>query len=114
MRQLFVQNIPFLRGLDLQTIRPLTLLMKPQIYDQGDQILANGDKSTKILILWEGNVQVRVTRQDPILETTVDIWFDNLSRGACIDVYNAIDPDRQTLVDYYANSKHCIVYKIDV
>ena len=83
-----MHNVPYFRGLDVDTIRPLTFLMKQQVYDQGDLILAKGQFNKSILILWEGELQVRVSRKDPSSDEVVDIWLDNLRKGTCIEVYN--------------------------
>lgn len=113
MRYLFIQNIPYIRGLDIETIRPLAYLMKPQVFDQGDFILQCGEKNRSIYIVWEGDVQVRVSRRDPSKLTQRDIWFDNLEKGTCFEVFNAIDDNSQTLLDYVANSRFTVLYKID-
>lgn len=77
-------------------------------------ILAAGQFNRSILILWEGEVQVRVSRKDPFSNEVVDIWLDNLKKGTCIEVYNCFQDENTPLVDYYANSKPAVLYFVDV
>ena len=55
-RKQFVANIPFLRGLNRETITRVVFLMKQKVYDLGDLVLKQGQNNEKIMILWEGTI----------------------------------------------------------
>ena len=88
--------------------------MKPQVFDQGDLILASGQKNKSIYILWEGEIQVRVIHLEKDNNSETDLWFDNLKKGACFEVYNSLDDTNTSLVNYFACSRHVSVYKLDI
>lgn len=62
---LFVSNVPLLRGLDQDILRRVTYLMKEHVFDYGQLILPSYVSAKSILILWEGQIQIRVQRKDP-------------------------------------------------
>lgn len=65
-------------------------------------------------MIWDGAVEVRVTRTDPDTQKTKSIWFENLQRGACLNVYAAFTDEMSSLVDFYALTKYCIILKINI
>ena len=62
----------------------------------------------KIIILWKGLIQARVTDQSK------DFWLDTLEVGACIGVYSAWSKEKTSLLDYIAFSKCVVVQMISV
>jgi len=66
------------------------------------------------MILWEGSIQVRVSRIDPYTHISDDYWLDNLDKGTCIAVYTAFIPWITSLVNFFASSKSCVILEIDV
>ena len=52
----FVSNIPYMRGLEIKTLKSVTYLIKSQVYEQGDLILDSSQVNNKIMIIWEGQV----------------------------------------------------------
>lgn len=49
--------------------------MKMQTYEQGDDILMRYKGNDKIIILWQGEVQVRVERLNPKTNKFASYWF---------------------------------------
>lgn len=60
------------------------------------------------MIVWEGNVQVRVERRNPDTNQVTSYWLDTLEKGACISVFKCFD-NSKSLVNYYASSKKVII-----
>ena len=88
--------------------------MNQKVYDMGDLILKQGENNEKIMILWEGTIQVRVSRSDPETDEYQDLWLDNLEKGACLAVYTSFIHRQTSLVNFIASSKNVVVYQIDV
>lgn len=88
--------------------------MKQKVFDLGDIVLKQGQNNEKIMILWEGTIQVRVSRKDPDSNHIEDFWLDNLEKGAQIAVYSSFIERQTPLVNFYASSKNCVVLQIDV
>ena len=80
----------------------------------GSSILLSGTQDDNIYIIWDGAVEVRVSRTDPETQEHQSVWFENLSRGACINVYAAFTDKMTSLVDFYALTKKTIICKISV
>lgn len=64
-----------MRGLEENTINEIVCLMKMQTYEQGDDILMRYKGNDKIIILWQGEVQVRVERLNPKTNKFASYWF---------------------------------------
>ena len=109
----FCENIPYFRKLDPKSTRKIVKLIKFKTYELGDLILGQQQSCDFINILWEGSIQVRVSRVDPETGRTIDLWMDTIDKGACFSVYTAFCEERTSLVDFYANSSKCVVYQID-
>lgn len=88
--------------------------MKQKVYDLGDLVLKQGQNNEKIMILWEGTIQARVSRKDPDSNEFQDYWLDNLEKGACLAVYTSFIERQTSLVNFYASSKNCVMLQIDV
>ena len=58
-------NIPYLRGLNLNVIRRIVYLTEEQMFDKGDVILMRYMSNDRIMIIWSGQVQVRIERTNP-------------------------------------------------
>ena len=80
----------------------------------GSSILLNGVQNDNIYVIWDGVVEVRVTRTDPDTGVQKSMWFENLSRGACLNVYSAFTEKMTSLVDFFALTKFCIIKRISV
>lgn len=113
-RRQFVENIPYLRGLDPESITEIAYLMRQLIFEEGDLVLGKGQINQNILILWEGTIQVRVTKKDVETEEVSDYWLDNLEKGTCFSVYNCFDRRRSQIVDFYASSQTCVIQSINI
>ena len=86
--------------------------MKQYYFAQGDVIFQSGQYSRNIFILWEGNIQVRVSRSYE--GRNQNYWFDNLEKGVCLNVYNSFKQGKLSLLDYYASSGNNIMYLIPI
>jgi hypothetical protein len=75
------------------------LLIEDWDFGFGDLILGQGLHNPNIVIVMEGNVQVRVGRK-----RASDHWLGNLRKGSCFNVYTPFIEDRKSGVNYYANS----------
>lgn len=60
------------------------------------------------MIVWEGSIQARVERRNPVTREIESYWLDTLEKGACISVFRCFDNSR-SLVNYYASSKKVAV-----
>ena len=87
-------------------------MLREQVYDYGETILASFHSSDSIMIIWQGLVQVRVNRIDHETGETEDLWFDTLEKGACLSVYNAFNPDWTSLINFKASEKNTILLKL--
>jgi len=104
-RRQFVSNIPFLRGLDRDTINQVVFLLKEQTYEKGDRILKQNMGNSNIFIIWEGEVQARVSCYNKEADNYDDLWLDTLEIGACFNIYNCFFKDNLPLLDMYADTK---------
>jgi hypothetical protein len=41
------------------------------------------------MMIWEGAIGVIVNRNDPKTDERKSIWFENINRGTCLNVYCA-------------------------
>ena len=82
--------------------------MKQQVYEFGDTILLQQMENKHIMIVWEGIVQVRVERRDPVTDEISSYWLDTLEKGACISVFRCFG-NTKSLVNFYAGSKKVII-----
>jgi hypothetical protein len=62
----------------------------------------------QIMIIWEGQVQVRVELVNQKTKKLKSYWFDTLDKGACISVFSCFS-DFKSLINLYASSPHCII-----
>ena len=66
------------------------------------------------MVVWEGQVDVRVSRVNPIDCSIIEYEFCALKRGSCFNVYNSFIRDKVSLLDYYAASTNNQIYFIDI
>ena len=66
------------------------------------------------MIVWEGAIEVIVNRSDPKTNERKSIWFENINRGTCFNVYCAFSDKMTQLVDFIALSKTCTINMIKV
>lgn len=83
------------------------------MYEQGDTILQGTMENNKILIVWDGLVQVRVERKNPHTGHELSYWLDTLEKGACISVFNCFE-NTKSIVNFYAASRKVIIDTISV
>lgn len=55
-----------------------------------------------------------MTRTDPDTNEDQSLWFENLRRGACLNVFAAFSDQMTSLVDFYALTRKCSIGKIAV
>lgn len=89
--------------MDEATLWNIVCLMQAQTYERGDNILKRYMANDRIMIIWEGEVQVRVERVDPDTGKPQSYWFDTLEKGACLSVYTCFG-NSKSLVNLYAAS----------
>ena len=77
-------------------------------------ILKKQALNDNIMILWEGAVVVEVCRTDPSTLDRQRVWFENINRGACFNVFCAFSQNMAPLVDYVVLSKECTILAIKV
>lgn len=94
--------------MEADTIHKIVYLIKHQVYDFGDAILLGHMENSHIMIVWEGSIQVRVERRNPVNREIESYWLDTLEKGSCISVFRCFDNSR-SLVNYYASSKKVAV-----
>ena len=88
LRLRFLGNVPLFRGQDEETLYKMHYLTEEQYqYQFGDCILDQGCKSSKIMIVMEGSVQVRVSSWNDCGNKEEDLWLADLTRGSCFNVY---------------------------
>lgn len=93
----------------------IVTLIRTRKYLYGNNILAHGNFSKYIMIILDGQIQVRVQRGDYLNnKEEMDIWFATLEIGACFNVYNCFSKSRTTRVTYIASSKVVTVGLIKV
>ena len=112
-KNVFVHNVPYFRGLEQQTIQRIVYLIKQQAYEKGSPILMGHMASTSIMIVWEGQVQARIERQDPSTGKVTSYWLDTLEQGACFSVFNCFG-NSNSILNFYAASPTCIIDVIHV
>ena len=110
----FVSYVPYLRGLPEDIITEITFKMKQQVYEFGEQIVKSSEVNTNIIIVWNGTLQMRVSRFDPDTNVSSDFWIGNIHKGACIDVYNCFQVRHTSLVKYVVSSRFCTVQLISL
>jgi len=94
----FVQNIPYFRKMDQAILYKISyLLIEDRNIQIGDLILQQGIHSENIMIVMEGQVQVRSS----------DYWIGNLNKGSCFNVYRPFNKDKPAKINYYSNSENC-------
>lgn len=78
-------------------------------------ILQQDCYSDKIMILVQGNIEMRVTGYDAAKKKKESFIFGYLHQGTCFNVYNALTPLKDTsLISYIADSDDCQVEFIEV
>lgn len=88
--------------------------MREETYCMKQIILKKQALNDNIMILWEGAVVIEVGRTDPSTLDRQHVWFENINRGACFNVFCAFSPKVAPLVDYVALSKECTILTIKV
>lgn len=81
LREKYVQNVPYFRHLNKETIKDIALLMNTKHYVAGSLIVSRGDVLTDIYIIKEGVVEVEVPYNNR------KIHFDYLPPGSCFSVF---------------------------
>lgn len=114
MRRQFVQNIPYFRRLNHQTLAKIVLMMEPKFYEYGDLIVGSGENHDCIFIIWNGFVQIRAYRKDWDTDEEENLWFDTVGKGCCFNVYNSWKNQSSQALNFYANSKYVVVYRIKI
>ena len=66
------------------------------------------------MIIWEGAIEIIVNRVDPTTGTKKTVWFENINRGTCFNVYCAFTDKMNQLVDFVVLSKNCKILNIKV
>jgi signal-transduction protein with cAMP-binding, CBS, and nucleotidyltransferase domain len=95
-RRRFIQNIPFFTDIeDQDLVSDIMYLMKQETFSMKQIILKRGIHNENIMIIWEGAIEVIVNRNDPKTNERKSIWFENINRGTCFNVYCAFT-DRMT------------------
>ena len=70
----------------------------------GDMIHQFGIHSEKIMIVMEGQVQIR----------SHDYWIGNLNKGSCFNVYGPFDVEKPSKINYYSNSENCQIMYLPI
>ena len=78
----------------------------------GQSIILKMSKSNKIMILWEGAIEVQVS-QDNKPNQNQNIWFENLNRGSCFNVFCPFSETMLPVVNYIPISEICTILSID-
>ena len=115
LRKQFVGNIPYLKSVSFEMVNKIVTLMRTRKFLYGNNVLAHGNYSKYIMIIMDGQLQVRVQRGDYLNnKEEMDIWFASLEIGACFNVYNCFSKHRTTRVTYITSSKSATIGLIKV
>ena len=102
-----MQNVPYFRHLNKETIKEISLLMNTKHYVAGSLIVQRGDVLTDIYIIKEGVVEVEVPYNNKLLH------FDHLPPGSCFSVFAPFGLDAQQILNFRAKS-NCVIETINV
>jgi hypothetical protein len=88
--------------------------MKQETYSMKQIVLKRGIHNDRIMMIWEGSIEVIVNRNNPVTGEYKSIWFENINRGTCFNVFCAFSDRMTQMVDFKALSKTCVINSIKV
>ena len=62
------------------------------------------------MIIWQGEVQVRIERTNPTTGIHESYWFDTLQKGTCLSVFNCFTSNSKSVINLYAATPCTILF----